>query len=131
MKLIYHRQQWPDQDSTYIMTEDGSGMVRVTYEKTTSELKEALISDLFVYEDRRHEGIGTELLLAAVKEFADKVDYAYLTIKSDYRSVEKNPKLKNLVDFYESRGFKVSGIYSEVFCMVKDVDKYKSNVNDK
>lgn len=127
MKLIYHRQQWPDQDSTYIMTEDGSGMVRVTFNKLVPELKEALISDLYVNEGSRNKGIGTQLLQAAIKEFAGKVNNVYLTVKcgnpyafEDYPEnpeIKKYPETKKLVDFYKSCGFKIGEIYSNLFCM--------------
>lgn len=98
MNLIVHQQEWDRYKSNYIMTEDGAGMVRVT---CYSEDQEACISDLYVQEDKRHQGIGRALIEEAKKQFQGLVKEHYLVVR------KSNKNYKGLINFYESCGFKI------------------------
>ena len=66
MNKVFHRNKTYFGETTYIVMEDGYGLVMVT--RVAGYEKEAAIHDLIVHKDRRGEGIGRALLGEAEEE---------------------------------------------------------------
>lgn len=62
MKLIYHHNEWPWGKTIRILTEDGSGIVEMSFE--TNNPGVCFISGLSVIEPMRRKGIARCLMLA-------------------------------------------------------------------
>ncbi len=123
--LIIHKQQWNEHDSFYIMESNGYGMCRLTFFKDENY---AEISDLFVQEDKRRQGIATELIKRAIEEFDTYFEKdelrVYVEDKSKKFSTERNPDTF-LDEFYKKMGFKLNRWEAPISEYDKEENNYK------
>lgn len=63
-QIIVHIQRWNEHISVYIMEEHGYGMIRAT--NYHDNIKETILSDLYVTEEHRHKGLGNRLFQYAL-----------------------------------------------------------------
>lgn len=123
--LIIHKQQWKEHDSFYIMESNGYGMCRLTFFKDENY---AEISDLFVQEDKRRQGIATELIKRAIEEFDTYFEKDELRVY-----VEDNPNPYSTInntdtfldEFYKNMGFKLNRWEAPISEYDKENNNYK------
>lgn len=58
--FVVHKQKWPAYSSWYIFQKEGKGMIRVMLERSDPNC--VTITDFFVEESARNQGIGTHLI---------------------------------------------------------------------
>ena len=124
-ELIIHRQWWNEHDSFYIMESHGYGMCRLTFYKDENY---AEISDLFVQEDQRRQGIATELIKRAIEEFDTYTEKdelrVYVEDKPNPYCTEKSSDTF-LDEFYKKMGFKLNRLEAQISEYDKENNNYK------
>lgn len=115
-KIIHHTQIWEDHIAHYFMESHGNGLVRLSmYNDGYSEL-----SDLYVLEDSRGNGIATALVNDAIQCFKQSE-----TNSKELKALlsEDNPDRDFISEFYKKLGFEHKGI--EAPLNTYDEDKHQ------
>ncbi len=103
-----HLKRIRDKNAQYIIAFEGDRPVGHVFLEFVGE--EPKLTDIYVRETDRKKGIGTQLILFAIKE-ARKRDYAKV-------GLDVETKEKGLLAYYVSLGFKkVSGPHTSTFVM--------------
>ena len=117
-KIICNIQYWDDHTAYYLMESHGNGLVRLTvYDDGYSEL-----SDLFVSEDSRKNGIATALVNEAIQYFKQcEMEPTELKVLLS----QDNPYNSFLKDWYQKLGFKHKGIEAPLKSFDEDKHEFK------
>lgn len=91
---LVHIQDWKDYKSHYIFEVNGHGMIRVTQYNNEFEL-----SDLFIKDGYRQQGMGTHLLNEAINYCKELADHGKIIISTN----ENSEKFAD--DWYKKVGF--------------------------
>lgn len=97
MKVITKFRKGKNTSSAIITTEDGSGSVRLTYYNSTREVS---IWNLYVVQEKRHEGVGTELMR--------KVEEVASEFFSDAVGITANASTVDAKVWFASFGYKIT-----------------------
>ena len=102
-EIIYHKQYWDDHIAFYLMESHGHGLVRLTvYNDRYAEL-----SDLFVLEESRGNGIATALVNRAIECFK-QCELNPTELKAYL--ADDNPDKWFISEFYQKLGFEHKGL---------------------
>lgn len=100
---LVHTQDWKDYKSHYIFEVNGHGMIRVTQYNNEFEL-----SDLFITDGYRKQGMGTSLLTEAINYCKELADHGKIIISTN----ENSEKFTD--DWYKRIGFEFDHIETPI-----------------
>lgn len=91
IRIFY--QQWKD-SIDYLITYDEIGSIRLSYNK---DVKRATLSDLYVNERFRKQGIGSKLIMTA-EQLANEIGLVFIQLECTLKS-------NTLLKWYMSKGY--------------------------
>ena len=107
-KYSVHRNKWIWGKTWVIITEDGSGIIKISQDPEDG----VVLSSLSVLPESRGQGLGTLLILRAEGIIKDEIGECKISLSVETKS-------QNLIKWYESLGYSVLSSGEEYTDMIK------------
>lgn len=123
MIIIKQVQNWTDYTTAVLMTDDGSGFVRLMKYRNLSMYPEVFISDLYVVPHKRRQGIATALMMHAEAEIPD--------IFPGSDKLRAQVVTKESVKLFQKLNYRVEGLFIAYKYLNNESQKNKKSLDRK
>jgi GNAT superfamily N-acetyltransferase len=123
MIIIKQVQNWTDYTTAVLITDDGSGSVRLTKYRNLSMYPEVFISDLYVVPHKRRQGIATALMMHAEAAIPD--------IFPGSDKLRAQVVTKESVKLFQKLNYRVEGLFIAYKYLNNESQKNKKSLDRK